>query len=146
MLNSRTVNNLYRKLNLQTPTPKTELLYNNNFQLLIAVILTAQTTDKIVNLVTPILFNKYPDPRSIIKGGEKNAFTFLNHLQLFHLAVSLGSTESLAEHPFSMTHADVPIIEKNALGLTDKMVRLSIGVENADDLIWDISQALDKIS
>ena len=81
-----------------------------------------------------------------IKGGEKNAFTFLNHLQLFHLAVSLGSTESLAEHPFSMTHADVPIIEKNALGLTDKMVRLSIGVENADDLIWDISQALDKIS
>ena len=45
-----------------------------------------------------------------------------------------------------MTHADVPIIEKNALGLTDKMVRLSIGVENADDLIWDISQALDKIS
>ena len=72
MLNTRTVNNLYRKLNLQIPTPKTELLYKNNFQLLISVILTAQTTDKIVNLVTPILFNKYPDPRSIIKGGEKN--------------------------------------------------------------------------
>ena len=71
MLNSRTVNNLYRKLNLQIPTPKTELLYNNNFQLLISVILTAQTTDKIVNLVTPILFNKYPDPRSMINGGEK---------------------------------------------------------------------------
>ena len=72
VLNSRTVNNLYRKLNLQIPTPKTELLYNNNFQLLISVILTAQTTDKIVNLVTPILFNEYPNPRSIIKGGEKN--------------------------------------------------------------------------
>ena len=72
MLNSRTVNNLYRKLNLQIPTPKTELHYTNNFQLLISVILTAQTTDKIVNLVTAILFNKYPDPRSIIKGGEKN--------------------------------------------------------------------------
>ena len=72
MLNSRTVNNLYRKLNLQIPTPKTELHYTNNFQLLISVILTAQTTDKIVNLVTAILFNKYPDPRSMVKGGEKN--------------------------------------------------------------------------
>ena len=71
MLNSRTVNNLYQKLNLQIPSPKTELLYNNNFQLLISVILTAQTTDKIVNLVTPILFNQYPDPKSIIQGGEK---------------------------------------------------------------------------
>ena len=71
MLKSRTINNLYQKLNLQIPSPKTELLYNNNFQLLISVILTAQTTDKIVNLVTPILFNQYPDPKSIIKGGEK---------------------------------------------------------------------------
>jgi endonuclease-3 len=71
VLNSRTVNNLYQKLNLQIPSPKTELLYNNNFQLLISVILTAQTTDKIVNLVTPILFNQYPDPKSIIQGGEK---------------------------------------------------------------------------
>jgi methionine-gamma-lyase len=96
-----------------------------------------------------IFKKQYSSPGAMIsidiKGGEKNAFIFLNHLQLFHLAVSLGSTESLAEHPFSMTHADVPIIEKNALGLTDKMVRLSIGVENADDLIWDISQSLNKI-
>lgn len=94
-----------------------------------------------------IFEKQYTSPGAMIsvdiKGGEKAAFTFLNNLKLFHLAVSLGSTESLAQHPYSMTHADVSEIEKNALGLTDKMVRLSIGVENADDLIWDISQALD---
>lgn len=80
-----------------------------------------------------------------IKGGERSAFAFLNHLKLFHLAVSLGSTESLAQHPYSMTHADVPDDEKKAQSLTEKMVRLSIGVENADDLIWDIEQALEKV-
>jgi len=99
---------------------------------------------------THLIFEKqYSSPGAMIsvdiKGGEKAAFTFLNHLKLFHLAVSLGSTESLAQHPYSMTHADVPEIEKNALGLTDKMVRLSIGVENSDDLIWDVTQALDAI-
>ena len=77
-----------------------------------------------------------------IKGGEKEAFAFLNRLKLFHLAVSLGSTESLAQHPFTMTHADVASDEKKALGLTEKLIRLSIGIENSDDLIWDISQAL----
>jgi methionine-gamma-lyase len=80
-----------------------------------------------------------------IKGGEKEAFTFLNKLQLFHLAVSLGSTESLAQHPYTMTHADVSSEEKNALGLTEKLVRLSIGVEDGDDLIWDITQALEQV-
>ena len=79
-----------------------------------------------------------------IKGGEKEAFTFLNRLKLFHLAVSLGSTESLAQHPFTMTHADVASDEKKALGLTQKLIRLSIGIENSDDLIWDISQALEN--
>jgi len=77
-----------------------------------------------------------------IKGGEKEAFAFLNRLKLFHLAVSLGSTESLAQHPYTMTHADVASDEKKALGLTEKLIRLSIGIENSDDLIWDISQAL----
>lgn len=81
-----------------------------------------------------------------IKGGEKEAFKFLNSLNLFHLAVSLGSTESLAEHPFTMTHSDVSAEEKEALGLTDRLIRLSIGVENRDDLIWDIEQALDMVS
>ena len=89
MLNSRTINNLYQKLNLQIPSPKTELLYNNNFQLLISVILTAQTTDKIVNLVTPILFNQYPDPKSIIKGGEK---------KIAYLIRKIGLAPTKAKH------------------------------------------------
>jgi methionine-gamma-lyase len=78
-------------------------------------------------------------------GGEKEAFTFLNNLKHIKLAVSLGSTESLAEHPASMTHSDVPFEEKEELHITDKLIRLSIGVENYKDLIWDIEQALDKV-
>ncbi len=77
-----------------------------------------------------------------IIGGEKEAFQFLNHLKIFHLAVSLGGTESLAEHPYSMTHADVPSEEKKMFGLTDKLIRLSIGIEDADDLILDLKSAL----
>jgi methionine-gamma-lyase len=80
-----------------------------------------------------------------IVGGEKEAFTFLNNLKHIKLAVSLGGTESLAEHPASMTHADVPFEEKQSLGITNQMVRLSIGIENPDDLIADISQSLDKV-
>lgn len=77
-----------------------------------------------------------------VKGGEKEAFAFLNNLKHIKLAVSLGGTESLAEHPYSMTHADEPADEKNRLGLTEKMVRLSVGIENYQDIIWDIEQAL----
>lgn len=80
-----------------------------------------------------------------IKGGEKEAFAFLNHLKLIKLAVSLGSTESLAEHPKTMTHAGVDEIHLGELNITDALVRLSIGVENYKDIIWDISQALDAI-
>ncbi len=79
-----------------------------------------------------------------IIGGEKQAFRFLNHLQLFKLAVSLGSTESLAEHPSTMTHSDVPPEEQKAYGFTDQMIRLSIGVEDPNDLIADIEQALEE--
>ncbi|BAM00840.1 MULTISPECIES: cystathionine gamma-synthase family protein [Caldilinea] len=75
-------------------------------------------------------------------GGEAEAFRFLNALQLFHLAVSLGGTESLAEHPASMTHSDVDPEERIEMGITDKMVRLSIGVEHPEDLIADLEQAL----
>ncbi|AMQ55562.1 cystathionine gamma-synthase family protein [Algoriphagus sanaruensis] len=80
-----------------------------------------------------------------IKGGEKEAFKFLDSLKLFHLAVSLGSTESLAEHPATMTHSDVSDSDRQKLGISEKLVRLSIGVEHADDLIWDIKQALDLV-
>jgi methionine-gamma-lyase len=77
-----------------------------------------------------------------VKGGEKEAFQFLNALKLIKLAVSLGSTESLAEHPATMTHADVDSALKHKLNITEKMIRLSIGVENYEDIIYDIEQAL----
>lgn len=80
-----------------------------------------------------------------VRGGEKEAFTFLNALKLIKLAVSLGSTESLAEHPATMTHADVAVEEKKQLGITEKMIRLSIGVEHYRDIIYDLEQALDRV-
>ncbi|EOZ92086.1 Cystathionine gamma-synthase [Indibacter alkaliphilus LW1] len=79
-----------------------------------------------------------------VKGGEQEAFKFLNSLKLIKLAVSLGSTESLAEHPATMTHSDVSIEDKQAMGISAKLVRLSIGVEHHADIIWDIEQALER--
>lgn len=80
-----------------------------------------------------------------IKGGEAEAFRFLNALKLIHLAVSLGSTESLAEHPATMTHAGLAPAHKAEIGISDSLVRLSIGVENHRDIIWDIEQALELV-
>lgn len=79
-----------------------------------------------------------------IKGGEAEAFKFLNHLKLIKLAVSLGSTESLAEHPATMTHSDVSKEDKESIGISEKLIRLSIGVEHPTDIIWDIEQALEN--
>ena len=81
----------------------------------------------------------------IVKGGEKEAFAFLAALKIAKLAVSLGGTETLASHPAAMTHLSVPEARKQALGITDNLVRISIGVEDADDLIADFEQALDAI-
>ncbi|MFA6469044.1 MAG: cystathionine gamma-synthase family protein [Bacteroidota bacterium] len=81
-----------------------------------------------------------------VVGGEREAFTFLNNLKLIKLAVSLGSTESLAEHPATMTHVDLDEDEKVELNITGKLVRLSVGVEHYDDLIADIAQALECIT
>lgn len=80
-----------------------------------------------------------------IKGAEQEAFRVLNSLKHIKLAVSLGGTECLAEHPYTMTHADVPDEEKIRLGVTDRMIRLSVGIENYHDIIWDLQQALEKI-
>ena len=80
-----------------------------------------------------------------IDGGEKECFRFLNSLKLIKLAVSLGSTESLAEHPSTMTHSDVTPEDKALYGISDSLVRLSIGVEHYEDLITDISSALDAV-
>ncbi len=80
-----------------------------------------------------------------IKGGEKEAFTVLNHIEVFKLGVSLGSTESLAEHPYSMTHAKVDDDLKEEIGITNSLIRLSIGVEDVEDLIHDLNTALNLI-
>ncbi len=77
-----------------------------------------------------------------LKGGEREAFAFLDALQIAHLAVSLGGTETLASAPAAMTHLSVPDERKRALGITDNLVRISIGVEHADDLIADFENAL----
>ncbi len=80
-----------------------------------------------------------------LKGGEREAFAFLDALRIAKLAVSLGGTETLASHPAGMTHLSVPDARKAALDITDNLVRISIGVEDADDLIADFTQALDAI-
>lgn len=91
---------------------------------------------------------QYTGPGSLIsfdiKGGEREAFSFLDHLRIIKLAVSLGSTESLAQHPASMTHSGLSAEMKRVSHLTDSLVRLSIGIENHEDLIWDLEQALER--
>jgi methionine-gamma-lyase len=77
-----------------------------------------------------------------IKGGEKEAFAFLNALEVFKLAVSLGGTESLASHPAAMTHSGVPAEVRDRIGVLDTTIRLSVGIEHPDDLIADLAQAL----
>lgn len=80
-----------------------------------------------------------------IKGNEQLAFRFLNALRLFKLAVSLGGTESLAEHPATMTHSSVEPQKQKQFGITENLIRLSIGMEDPEDLIWDIEQALTHV-
>ena len=80
-----------------------------------------------------------------LKGGEKESFAFLDSLRIAHLAVSLGGTETLASAPAAMTHLSVPPERKAALGITDNLVRISIGVEDPDDLIADFDQALKAV-
>ncbi|WP_324261147.1 cystathionine gamma-synthase family protein [Altererythrobacter sp. H2] len=77
-----------------------------------------------------------------ITGGEAECFRFLDSLKVAKLAVSLGGTETLASHPASMTHLSVPPARKAVLGITDNLVRISVGIEDPDDLIADFEQAL----
>jgi methionine-gamma-lyase len=80
-----------------------------------------------------------------IRGGEAEAFRMLDALQVMKLAVSLGGTETLISHPASTTHSGVPKETRDRLGVTDALIRISVGIENADDLIADLEQALAKI-
>jgi methionine-gamma-lyase len=80
-----------------------------------------------------------------IDGGEAEAFRVLNRLQLIRLAVSLGGTESLMEHPATMTHADVAPEKQREMGITPAMLRISVGIEHPEDVIADLAQALDAV-
>lgn len=78
-----------------------------------------------------------------IKGGKEQVSKFLKALNIFTLAESLGGVQSLAQCPAFMTHASVPAEIRATLGITDNLIRLSIGVESLEDLIVDIQQALE---
>ncbi|XP_058442650.1 cystathionine gamma-lyase isoform X2 [Malaya genurostris] len=80
-----------------------------------------------------------------IKGGLKESTLFLKSLEVFTLAESLGGYESLAELPSVMTHASVPEEQRAVLGITDGLIRISVGLEDVDDLIMDLKQSLDKL-
>jgi cystathionine gamma-lyase len=75
----------------------------------------------------------------------EKAFTLMKSVELFSLAESLGGVESLINHPASMTHASIPKEERIKNGLVDSLIRLSIGVEDAEDLVADLEQALGKV-
>jgi cystathionine gamma-lyase len=77
-----------------------------------------------------------------LKGGLAEARRFLERVQIFALAESLGGVESLIEHPAIMTHASVPAEQRAALGIGDTLIRLSVGIEDCDDLLADLDQAL----
>ncbi len=79
----------------------------------------------------------------IVEGGKERAGAILERLQLFTLAESLGGVESLAEHPASMTHASIPAERRAALGVSEGLLRLSVGIEDGDDLLADLRQALE---
>jgi cystathionine gamma-lyase len=80
-----------------------------------------------------------------VKGGGKAALRFLRSLSLFALAESLGGVESLIEHPASMTHASIPKHEREKVGVTDSLIRVSVGIENVKDLVDDLEQAFEEI-
>lgn len=80
-----------------------------------------------------------------IKGGMPAARAFLENVKVFALAESLGGVESLIEHPAIMTHASVPAETRKQLGIDDSLIRLSVGIEHIDDLLWDLEQAFQAV-
>jgi cystathionine beta-lyase/cystathionine gamma-synthase len=80
-----------------------------------------------------------------LKGGLESGRTLMNGVRLCSLAESLGSVETMVTHPATMTHGDVPREEREARGLTDGLVRISVGIEDVEDIIGDLEQSLDKV-
>ncbi len=81
-----------------------------------------------------------------IRGGEKEAFNLLDTVKEYKLAVSLGGIETLIEHPSTMTHSDMTAEEKEKAGITDNMIRVSVGLEDPDDLIEDMKRSLAAVA
>ncbi|MES2905521.1 MAG: cystathionine gamma-synthase family protein [Pseudomonadota bacterium] len=81
-----------------------------------------------------------------VKGGETEAFQLLDSLQIIKLAVSLGGTETLISHPAAMTHSGIPADVRQAIGVTPNLLRISVGIENPEDLIADLEQGLRAMS
>jgi methionine-gamma-lyase len=79
-----------------------------------------------------------------IEGGKKEAQAFMDALSLIKIAVSLGDAETLIQHPATMTHAGVPEKDRKAMGISDSLLRLSVGLEHTDDLTADLAQAFEK--
>jgi methionine-gamma-lyase len=80
-----------------------------------------------------------------VVGGVDAGKTLMRSVELWSLAENLGSVESLITHPVTMTHGDMPVPERMAAGITDGLVRLSVGLEDAEDLIEDLDRALSKV-
>ena len=80
-----------------------------------------------------------------LKGGYDAGVTLMNNVKLALLAVSLGGVETLIQHPASMTHAGLPKEAREEADITDGLVRFAVGIENVEDIIADIEQALEKI-
>lgn len=80
-----------------------------------------------------------------LKGGLEAGKRLMNNLKVVRLAVSLGNVESLIQHPASMTHSTVPVDERLKVGITDGLVRFSVGIENGEDILADLEQGLEKI-
>jgi len=80
-----------------------------------------------------------------LKGGIPAGTTVMNNVKLCSLAESLGAVETMITHPATMTHVDVPAEERHARGLSDGLVRISVGIEDPDDIIDDLKQALEKV-
>ena len=78
-------------------------------------------------------------------GGISAGKTVMNSVKLCALAESLGAVETMITHPATMTHVEVPVEERHARGLTDGLVRISVGIEDVEDIIADLEQALEKV-
>ena len=81
-----------------------------------------------------------------VKGGKEETQAFINDLHFITIAVSLGDTETLIQHPATMTHAAIPAELRKEMGIFNNLIRLSVGLESWEDIVSDLEQALKKIS